>query len=457
MPMKGGVKRFVYAAFGAFAAVVFLVSIAAAAPSAEGRWHQQKFWFRDDDGTEVTATGYGAGNSGQNQGITGVPQGASFRLRFDLKVLQADDSIVPRLEFKKGTDCTTGDWTVVTPATNTFHLNPSSNFDDGDATTQQLVGGKDFVVGKILESTNPAPQVDLLKNQSTEYEWSIKAADTIPFGTTYSFRITDNGTALDGYGPCSALTTLTAGSGKRVHTTVKFSGRAFPNAKVYVVDKTVEQEIHFDTPVNRNIIAQPDGTFQVSFIGIAKASHSFGLLIKDKDGRTTQTKFFTINTRTNDLTVKDLLVPPTVELQGRLISRGQPLVVIGNASPENKVTLEIDGTMKKEVYAEWNGSYRVSIDTGALEFGTHAVRAKQTDEDQGQESDYSLTNTFVVSRLTVPKVDLSGDGTVDIRDWSMFLANWGAQNRQQQTAIDFNDDGRVDISDFSIFIRAIKK
>lgn len=223
------------------------------------------------------------------------------------------------------------------------------------------------------------------------------------------------------------------------------------------MDKAIERNVHFETTINRDIVADENGIFQVSFVGVPKASHSFGLLIKDKENRATQTKFFTIDTVANELVVKDVIIPPTVGLSQRTISRGQAAVVVGNASPNNKVVLEIDDTIKKEANAEKDGSYKITVDSDALEYGAHHVRVKQVNPGQEQESDYSLMSTFVVSRLTMPKTDLSGDGVVDIKDWSMFLSKWGSKDERNKKIIDLNDDGKVDISDFSVFIRSVKK
>lgn len=236
-------------------------------------------------------------------------------------------------------------------------------------------------------------------------------------------------------------------------TTVAFSGRAFPGAKIFVVDK----DVRFEKTINQNIVADENGIFQVNFVDISQGLHSFGLLIKDKDNRSTQTKFFNIDILANDLVVKDILAPPTAGLSQRLVGRGQSVLVAGSASPNNSVIIEIDDIIKKETKAEKDGSYKAAVDTGILEFGAHRVRVKQVDVGQKRESDYSLTNALAVSRLTLPKTDLSGDGAVDIKDWSIFLSNWGSKEESRKKIIDFNGDGKIDISDFSIFIRAIKK
>jgi len=428
--------------------------------------NQQKLWFRDDDGDEVTASGYGADNANQNASISNVAPGISFRLRFTIKLTETDGSIVPRLEFKEGTDCTTGSWTVITPASSVFNLQSSQNFIDGDSTTQQLVGGPNFIAGQILESTNPAVSLNMLKNQSTEYEWSLKSADNISLGTTHSFRITNNGTALNSYDQCPSLTTQSlpepppseppppesSPSGGAIPISATFSGKAFPDSRIFIIGK----DLHSETILSQDIITAEDGTFRISFRGIWQDRHSFGLVIKDKEGRAAQTKFFDMH-EFPDFAVKDIFVPPTVGILERLVTRGHNATVTGYASPNSNVVVEIDDIMKKEVKADKDGVYKVGVETGPLEFSSHHIRAKQIDLIQKRESDFSPTQVLTVSKLTLPKVDLSGDGRIDIKDWSMFLSQWSSKDMEKKKIIDFNDDGKVDISDFSIFIRTIKK
>ncbi|MFY9462004.1 MAG: hypothetical protein WAP51_02280, partial [Candidatus Sungiibacteriota bacterium] len=169
-----------------------------AAPSASAALTQDNFWFRDDDGTESGATGLGSGDYAANTAVTNIAGGTAFRLRLGIKATSVSENISPRIEFKQGSDCTTGIWTVITSSTSNFSLNLSSNFNDGAATTKQITSGQ-FTAGKILESTNPASSLSLSANRSTEYEWSLKAAATNPLDTTYAFRVTNNGTALTTY------------------------------------------------------------------------------------------------------------------------------------------------------------------------------------------------------------------------------------------------------------------
>jgi hypothetical protein len=243
------------------------------------------------------------------------------------------------------------------------------------------------------------------------------------------------------------------GSPELEPTTVRFLGRAYPNATVLVIDRDIKSE----KLTSQSIVTQDDGTFEVKFVGVLQSQHSFGLIIKDSEGQATQTKFFNIDTLADSSVIKDIFAPPTLSLIERLVTKGSVATVSGYASPGSLVKIEIDGVTKKEERVKSDGHYLITIDTAALELASHRVRAKQVDSILLQASDYSPTQTLIVSRLTTPRADLSGDGRIDIQDWSMFMARWTSQEKTQGKTIDFNGDGKVDISDFSIFIRAIKK
>jgi len=427
-------------------------------------WHQTDFWFRDDDGTEALATGYGTLDTSKNTNIIDIIPGAVFRLRFGVRATAENGIIAPRLEFKQGIDCGNGTWATITPTSGIFNLYLSGNFSDGDITTKQITNGS-FVAGKILEITNPGPSLSLAKNKDTEYEWSIEVAQDIAQSTNYSFRVTNNGVALNDYEQCPLLTTYSPvslqpeppepGFAQRP-TTVTFLGKAFPQARVFVVNKDM-LDLRYEHIIKQETVVNQDGSFQVDFVGILQSQHSFGLYIKDKDNKATQTKFFNINTRSNAWVVKNIAIPPTIGFVSRLVTRGNKAIITGYAAPESSVIVEIDGIIKKQVKAKEDGFYQAEIATSDLDFGNHQVRAKQILAKDNKESDFSPTNALVVSRLTTPETDLSGDGKVNIADWSIFLFQWGSKDTAQKKIIDFNQDNKIDISDFSIFIKNIRQ
>ncbi|MEK7569057.1 MAG: hypothetical protein AAB497_03005 [Patescibacteria group bacterium] len=232
-----------------------------------------------------------------------------------------------------------------------------------------------------------------------------------------------------------------------------FSGKAFPGGKISIIQKELNTENVTDQKETTNI----DGSFQIRFTDLQTGAHSFGLLIKDPEGRSSQTKFFLVDANRGDEIFKDIIAPPTIDILSGQVSRGGNVKVFGYASPSHTIRVYFNDILMKEVLAGRGGVYSFDIPTGALDFGQYKVRTKQINLDGGKESDFSTTRTVIVSKLAVVKADLSGDGKVDIKDWSIFLARWVSKNSPGRMGIDLNGDGKVDIGDFSIFIKTIRK
>lgn len=422
-------------------------------------WRQTNFWFRDDDGDELGATGWGKGNFRQDENVViSTPHifQSEFRLRVALQAQQAAGTIIPRLEFRQGTgvDCLGSGWTNINKYSSGFILRNSPDVLNRASTTQQITGGSNFVSGLFLDEENPGPAVTFAKNEKTEYEWSLADTGSFARDVTYNFRITDKGTTLNSYSVCPTIIfpPIPQGIGA-APTVVSFLGQAFPKAKILIVDKDIKREM----PLRQDIVTSGDGKFRIDFVGVLQSQHSFGLVIKDKENRTSQSKFFNVDAVTNSLTIKDILVPPTLDFINYSVTRGSNSIIVGSASLGHSVQIEIDGKIKKEASVEKDGSYKLTLKTGDLDFGPHKVRVKQTDPLEKKESDFSPTKILVVSRLSLPKSDLSGDGRVDIKDWSMFLSQWSSKDMEKKKVIDFNGDGKIDISDFSIFVKTIRR
>ena len=234
---------------------------------------------------------------------------------------------------------------------------------------------------------------------------------------------------------------------------VTFSGKAFPGGKISIIQKDLATEEITEV----KDVTGADGSFQIRFIDLHDGVRSFGLLIKDPEGRTSQTKFFLIEAIRGDEIFKNIVTPPTIDVMNGQVSRGGNIKVFGYASPGHTIRVYINDILSKEVLAGRGGVYSFDLPTGALPFGQHKVRTKQINLDGGTESDFSTTRTVIVSKLSVVKADLSGDGKVDIKDWSIFLARWGSKSSLGRAGIDLSGDGKIDISDFSIFIKTIRK
>lgn len=301
---------------------------------------------------------------------------------------------------------------------------------EGSSQAYSITPNGGYDVGSIIVDSSP------ISSTSTSHTFTNITAD---------HTIEATFTALPGTAPVVTRVRRLA--------SVTFQGRAFPDGKISVVQNDLGNEII----TSQQGTTDGNGFFNIRFTDLQTGAHSFGLLIKDPDGRSSQTKFFVVDVSRGDEVFKDIVTPPTVDILNGQVSRGGNLKVFGYASPGHTIRVYINDILVKETLAGRGGVYSFDIPTGVFDFGQHRVRAKQINLDGGKESDFSTERTFIVSKLTVVKADFSGDGKIDITDWSIFLARWGSKSSLGREGIDLNSDGKIDISDFSIFIKTIRK
>lgn len=447
-----------------FAPIIIPINRVSAAPPTSPVWVQSDYWFRDDDGGEITATGLGDGDITKN-GAVGINDSNDygrkrvFRIRIGFRVQQADGTIKPRLEFRESqtNDCSgTDGWQAIgTGATTRYILRDSPNLTNGALTTQQITGGQ-FVSGKFLDTENPPTTAQTVtKNYRTEYEWSVEDT-TLNFtqNKNYLFRITDNGTPLDSYLQCPILNfSKTNSYSGGQPTEIRFSGHAYPDAKITVFAKNSGA----NSLEKIDEIKSPDGNFKVSYTGIIPNVYNYSLVIEDKGGRTSQVKSYNLDVYANSLSARDILAPPTLGLSKSTAAKGDLLTALGYASPGNTVEVEIDnGIVSGKAKTDGDGQYKLTVNTDGLSFGNHRLRARQSDY-YFKTSDWSPTVLFDVSKLSNLLTDYNNDGIINISDLSIFLSGWAKTDEKIRKQLDLNKDGKTDISDFSIFIRNIKK
>lgn len=276
---------------------------------------------------------------------------------------------------------------------------------------------------------------------------------SIATSTSYTFTNVQAGHTIDATFSALATPEPDTSAGVSVQTTVTFTGKAFPDGKISVINKELREE----KLTSQNIVILPDGSFTISFVGVLQSMHSFGLLIKDALGRSSQTKFYLVDTTSQELTTKNIVVPPTIDVLNGQVSRGKNVTIVGSATPDYAVFVELNGIIATSTIARKDGGYRFELPTGVLEFGRHTVRTKQSDLTNENVSGFSISRNFIVSNLTVTQTDFNADGKVDIKDWSIFLARFTSKDPDTRKSIDLTGDGKVDISDFSIFIKTIRK
>jgi hypothetical protein len=148
---------------------------------------QESFRFRNDDGSETTATWKAALNTTPTTLLVDAP----FRLRFGIDDLGGptftDDF---RLQFRRNPfGGSYGPWTAVGAGAYVAPYD-SPNFASGAATTQQITGGT-FKAGSCFESGTFIATADLTSGDHTEIEASlmVSSANGALDLDTYEFRL----------------------------------------------------------------------------------------------------------------------------------------------------------------------------------------------------------------------------------------------------------------------------
>ena len=174
-------------------------------------YDQDSYRFRNDDGTEATATWKAAVNTVITQHAT-VP----FRLRVLIQCTVAGEAgFTPVMQYRIDTGAGYGAWGAVpTTATEAAHISTSVNVTNGADTTKQLGAGS-FTTnnnGIRNDPVEPGNTLTTVVNEEWEAEWVMALGGSpISNGDTIQFRMTNSGVALDTYTNTPELTVTGAG------------------------------------------------------------------------------------------------------------------------------------------------------------------------------------------------------------------------------------------------------
>src|SRR3989344_244828 len=189
----------------------------------EATYDQEHFWFRDDDGSESAATGYGTGNLAVDANIGASETfavGQAFRLRMGLlknNAGVANLTATPKLQFKAGGttgSCTTDSWTSVNIeslcSSEAFCQAASDNFTDGTATTRQLDATHTLIGGDMIDADGVANSATFDSDSNAdhaEWEWMLDSSNAA-ISTVYTFRIAPSeSSTYANYTKCPTLET----------------------------------------------------------------------------------------------------------------------------------------------------------------------------------------------------------------------------------------------------------
>ena len=243
-----------------------------------------------------------------------------------------------------------------------------------------------------------------------------------------------------GGSPSSSSVDTTIGTG------VLFSGLSYPYAKIHLLQNGV---------LAYTATARGDATFSIPFPVSAAGMQLFSLSAEDTEARRSILVPVPIVIADSTVTtVNNIFFPPTLSLQNTTVGKGTALMLSGQSVPSATVSLYNDGTVVSSILADALGKFSTSLDTTDTILGSHTVQVKSKTLS-GKESGLGALQSYIVSLFnpvvpidTTKSADISGDGVINITDFSI-LAYWYGKSTPP-TNVDLNGDGVVTLTDFSI-------
>lgn len=111
----------------------------------------------------------------------------------------------------------------------------------------------------------------------------------------------------------------------------------------------------------RSTTADKDGRWEINDISINKGFSKFCLQHIDFRNLGSSTTCFNVSPAKDDITKRDIFLPPTIALQRSTITEGGSAIVFGYSLPFSKVTIHIKGGQTYETTADEHGYYEIEI------------------------------------------------------------------------------------------------
>jgi len=173
------------------------------------RWTQTAFRYRDDDGSETTATWRQNLNTNDTLTID-----TTYRMRFSIQASHTGSG---------SADCVAGfqynvdgaGWTTITTSSSNVKAVASADtswtITDDDATTEQLTQDQTFVAGK-MDETGACTAVSMTETQESEFELVFQLVSPLAGGEAVQLKVVDSGSDLFAYTVTPSITAAAAAS-----------------------------------------------------------------------------------------------------------------------------------------------------------------------------------------------------------------------------------------------------
>jgi len=235
--------------------------------------------------------------------------------------------------------------------------------------------------------------------------------------------------------------------------TVVLSGTVFPGAKLTLLK---------DGIISTTLIANIDGTFQITINNLNFGNYQFSIYSEDPTGQVSASHVLNVSAFTSQPYIySGIVIPPTLSASGLLVKIDDTYSVFGYSAPGSNVTLlGPSGSGLGSSVADSSGLYRISL-TANLAPGIHSLRATANLNGRTSLPSKPIQVLFYSSSLppdqipTPPPqfaqcVDYNKDRRVNLIDFSILLF-WFGKNPVPKS-VDCNNDLVIDIKDFSILM-----
>ena len=230
---------------------------------------------------------------------------------------------------------------------------------------------------------------------------------------------------------------------------VTIQGKAYPNADVNILQ---------DGEVIGVVKADSAADFFFTTTSVTPGTVTFGFWAEDQKGLRSVAFNTTFQVAQAAVTtVSGVFLPPTIELNKRVLDQGETLILSGQTVPEVTVTTVVQSDpVELDIPSDVEGAWSLAFDTSELEEDVHTAKAKFGVLVNGNlaESGYSQSLTFFIGDAEdfVGTPDLNRDGFVNLIDFSILLFHWNTDGGTSDPPADINQDGIVNLTDFSIMI-----
>jgi hypothetical protein len=247
-----------------------------------------------------------------------------------------------------------------------------------------------------------------------------------------------------------ASTSGGGGSGSQANLSVSLSGYSFPFAKLTVLK---------DGVIMTTLIANPDGTFQITVNNLVFGNYQFSIYAEDPRGTLSSPQAVNASlTSQRAYVYSGIVIPPTLSLDSSTVEVGHEFTARGYVAPGSNITLDIPNSQSLGIVtAGADGAYvitsRANLPPAAYELRSRATVNNLT-------SLYSRPASLLVFApgQTPPPpptqlsacVDYNKDRRVNLIDFSILLFWFGKQPVPDN--FDCNHDHVIDMKDFSILM-----